>query len=471
MRPEKYRFAVVEANELANTEWWKQFHDSTLDELIKIALSDNFDVRIAAARVDEFYGNLGVARSGKFPQVGAEAAVGSGRTPPNSAADSVRVDAFASWEIDLFGRLRRLTEASRADLLASEEGRRFAVLTLVSTVASTYITLLGVDAQLDIARRTLVSRAEALRIFEARYKRGASSEFELSQSRSEYAVTKSTIPPLEQAQAQIENALALLLGRNPGPIARSTKIDALGMPGIPAGLPSEILERRPDIRQAEFNLIAANARIGAAKALYYPSISLTGLYGSVSKSFDTLFSGPAELYSYGAAAVGPIFTGGAISGQVGAAEARQQQSLLAYQRAIRSAFGDVENALIASQKSREALAAQEERVEAMRDYARLANLRYDNGYSGYLEVLDAERGLFSAELDYTQAKRETYFALVDLYKSMGGGWVVDAAALAAQPHVDMRKIRNPFPEDSSWTPRSLLQRPRTTHRLPLKRHP
>ena len=319
------------------------------------------------------------------------------------------------------------------------------MLTLVSTVASTYITLLGIDAQLDIAKRTLISREKALKIFEARYRRGATSEFELSQSRSEYAVTKSTIPPLEQAQAQIENALALLLGRNPGPIARETKLAALGMPSVPAGLPSEILERRPDIKQAELNLIAANARIGAAKALYYPSISLTGLFGSVSNAFDTLFTGPAELYSYGAAIAGPIFTGGAISGQVSVAEARQQQSLLAYQRTIRTAFRDVENALIASQKSRETLAAQEERVDAMRDYARLANLRYDNGYSGYLEVLDAERGLFSAELDYTQAKSDTYFALVDLYTTMGGGWVVDAAALAAQPRVDMTQDPKSFP--------------------------
>ena len=443
--PEKYRFAPVEANDLANTEWWKQFHDSTLDELIRIALSDNFDVRIAAARVDEFYGNLGVTRSGKFPQVGAEAAIGSARTPPTNAADSVRVDAFASWEIDLFGRLRRLTEASRADLLASEEGRRFAVLTLVSAVASTYITLLAVDSQLEIAKRTLVSREKALKIFEARYRRGATSEFELSQSRSEYAVTKASIPPLEQAQAQIENALALLLGRNPGPVARNTDLASLGMPSVPAGLPSEILERRPDVKQAELNLIAANARIGAAKALYYPSISLTGLYGSVSNSFDTLFSGPAELYSYGAGVVGPIFTGGAILGQVNVAEARQQQTLLAYQRAIRTAFGDVENALIASQKTRETLAAQEERVEAMRDYARLANLRYDNGYSNYLEVLDSERGLFSAELDYTQAKSDSYSALVDLYKSMGGGWVVDAATIAAKPRVDISQDPKSFP--------------------------
>jgi len=443
--PEKYRFAAVDANDLANTQWWKQFHDPKLDELIGIALSDNFDVRIAAARVEEFYGSLGATRSGKFPQVGAEAAVGSARTPPTDAADSVRVDAFASWEIDLFGRLRRLTEASRADLLASEEGRRFAVLTLVSTVASTYITLLAVDSQLDIAKRTLVSRAESLKIFEARYRRGATSEFELSQSRSEYAVTKSTIPPLEQAQVQIENALAVLLGRNPGPIAREKTLAALGLPSVPSGLPSEILERRPDIKQAELNLMAANARIGAARALYYPSISLTGLFGSLSNSFDTLFTGPAELYSYGAAAAGPIFTGGAIKGQVTVAEARQQQSLLAYQRAIRTAFRDVENALIAGQKSREALAAQEQRVEAMRDYSRLANLRYDNGYSGYLEVLDAERGLFSAELDYTQARSDTYTALVGVYTTMGGGWVIDASALAAQPRVDESQDPKIFP--------------------------
>jgi multidrug efflux system outer membrane protein len=443
--PEKYRFAQVEANDLANTQWWQQFNDPTLDELIRVALSDNFDVRIAAARVEEFYGILGVTRSGKFPQVGAEAAVGSARTPPGESADTIRIDAFASWEIDLFGRLRRLTEASRADLLATEEGRRFAVLTLVSTVASTYVTLISVDAQLDIARRTLVSREKAMKIFEARNRRGATSEFELSQSRSEYASTKATIPPLEQAQAQIENSLALLLGRNPGTIARTMAIDGLKLPSVPAGLPSEILERRPDIRQAEFNLISANARIGAAKALYYPSISLTGLYGSVSTSLDNLFTKPAELYSYGAGALGPIFSGGGISGQVKAAEARQQQALLIYQRSIRSAFADVENALVASQKTREALDAQQERVEAMREYARLANLRYDNGYSGYIEVLDAERGLFSAELAYTQAKRETYFAMVDIYKSMGGGWVIDAAAQSVQPRVDVTRDPKPFP--------------------------
>lgn len=437
--PERFRFATAETQDLANTPWWQQFQDPVLDELIRSALAENLDVRIAAARVEEFYGALGATRAGLFPQIGAEAAIGTARTPPTNAADSVRVDAFASWELDVFGRLRRLTEASRADLLASEEGRRFAVLTLVSAVADTYITLRTVDAQLDIARRTVNSRADALKIFEARYKRGATGEIPVSQSRAEHAIALSTVPPLEQSQAQIENALSVLIGRNPGPIARGKALEALTLPGVPEGLPSEILERRPDIRQAELNLISANARIGAAKALYYPSISLTGLFGTASNSFDNLFSKPAELYSYGAGIVGPIFTGGGIAGQVRIAEAREQQTLLAYQRAIRNAFLEVEDALIAGQKTREGLAAQEQRVAAMRDYARLANLRYDNGYSDYLEVLDAERGLFSAELDYTRAKSETYFALVDLYKTMGGGWVVDAAAQAPQPRVSLNQ--------------------------------
>jgi multidrug efflux system outer membrane protein len=256
--PERFRFANEEAHDLANTPWWQQFGDPVLDELITTALADNLDVRIAAARVEEFYGALGTARAGFFPQVGAEAAVGTGRTPPNAAADSVRVDAFVSWELDLFGRLRRLTEAGRADLLASEEGRRFAVLTLVSAVANTYISLRGIDAQLEIARRTVKSREGALKIFEARYRRGATGEIPLAQSRAEYAIALSTVPPLEQAQAQIENFLSVLIGRNPGPILRGKSLESLVLPGIPQGLPSELLERRPDIRQAELNLISAS---------------------------------------------------------------------------------------------------------------------------------------------------------------------------------------------------------------------
>ena len=436
--PEKFRYEDLEARDVANTRWWQQFEDPVLDELIDSALANNLDVRIAAARVEEFYGALGVTRSALFPQVGADFVAGRELIPPStSASDRFQADVFAAWELDVFGRLRRLSEASRADLLASEEGRRFAVLSLISAVASGYIALRTIDAQVDIARRTLQSREDALKIFEARHRRGAISELELSQQRSEYTSALATVPRLELQQAQTENALAVLIGRNPGPIARAKTIEELVLPTVPAGLPSEILERRPDVRQAELNLVAANARIGAAKALYFPSISLTGLLGSASNAIDDLFTGPAELWSYAGTVTAPVFTGGNIRGQITIAEARQQQVLFAYRQAIQSAFQEVDDALVAGRKSRDELAAQTQGLEALRTYTRLAHLRYDNGYSSYLEVLDAERALFSAELDYARVRSDTYFALIDLYKAMGGGWVVDAAAAAPQPRVSL----------------------------------
>jgi outer membrane protein, multidrug efflux system len=443
--PQQFRFENAEARDVANTQWWEQFEDAVLNELILSALENNLDVRIAAARVDEFYGALGVTRSSLFPQVGAEATGGRDHIPPNGTSDRFQVDVFAAWEIDAFGRIRRSTEAARADLLASEEGRRSTVLSLITSVAGGYIALRTIDAQLDIARRTLTTRAEALRIFEARHERGAISEIELSQARSEHATSLATIPRLELQQAQAENALAVLIGRNPGPIPRAKTIEQLVLPAVPAGLPSEILERRPDLRQAELNLVAANARIGAAKALYFPNISLTGLFGSASSAIDTLFTGPAQLWSYGGAVTGPLFSAGGIKGQVQIAEARQQQLLSAYQRSIQVAFREVDDALIADNKTRQELAAQAQRLDALRTYARLANLRHDNGYTSYLEVLDAERGLFNAELDYTRVKSDTYFALIDLYNAMGGGWVIDAAGLAPQPQADVSVDPPPFP--------------------------
>jgi multidrug efflux system outer membrane protein len=436
--PEKFRFEDLEARDVANTKWWEQFEDPALDELIVSALANNLDVRIAAARVEEFYGALGVTRSALFPQVGTDFVAARELIPPaTSATDRFQADVFAAWELDVFGRLRRLTEAARADLLASEEGRRFAVLSLISAVATGYIALRTLDAQVDIARRTVTSREDALKIFEARHRRGAISELELSQQRSEYASALATVPRLELQQAQTENALAVLVGRNPGPIARARTIEELALPSVPAGLPSEILERRPDLRQAELNLVAANARIGAAKALYFPSISLTGLFGSASNAIDSLFTGPAELWSYAGTVTAPVFTGGGVKGQVAIAEARQQQLLFAYAQAIQFAFQEVDDALIAGSKSREELLAQTQGLEALRTYTRLAHRRYDNGYSSYLEVLDAERALFNAELDYARVKSDTYFALIDLYKAMGGGWVIEAAAAAPQPGVSL----------------------------------
>ena len=443
--PEKFRFNDPEARDLANTRWWEQFEDPALNELIESALANNLDVRIAAARVEEFYGALGATRAGLFPQLGADVVVGRDHGPSTGTVDRFQADVFAAWEIDVFGRLRNLTDAARSDLLASEEGRRFAVLSLISAVAGGYITLRTLDSQLDIARRTLISREDSLRIFEARHRRGAISEIELSQAQSEYATALATIPRLEQQQAQAENALTVVLGRNPGPIPRARTIEELVLPTVPAGVPSEVLERRPDLRQAELNLIAANTRIGAAKALYFPSISLTGLFGSASDAIDTLFSGPAEIWSYAGTVTAPIFSAGGIAGQVRVAEARQQQALFAYRRAIQVAFQEIDDALIAGQKSREELTAQAQRLDALRTYARLAHLRHDNGYSSYLEVLDAERGLFSAELDYTRVKSDTYFSLIDLYKAMGGGWVIEASAMTPQPRVDLSTDPRPFP--------------------------
>jgi len=443
--PDAFRFDGGEANDLANTRWWEQFQDPILNELIESGLASNLDVRIAAARVEEFYGALGSTRAQLFPLIATDAIAGRQHLPPFATMDQYQADGFASWELDIFGRLRRLTAAARTDLLASEEGRRFAVLSLISAVASGYVTLCTLDSQLDIARRTLTSREAGLRIFEARYRRGAISELELSQSQSEYASTLASIPRLEQQQAQAENALAVLLGRNPQSLARAKTIEDLVLPAVPAGLPSEILERRPDLRQAELNLIAADARVGAAKALYFPTISLTGLWGSASRAFDSLFSGPAEIWSYATTVTTPLFTGGGIAGQVRVTEARQQQLVFAYRQAIQIAFREVDDALIAGQKSREELSAQAQRLEALRSYARLARMRHDNGYSGYLEVLDAERSLFNAELDYTRVKSDTYFALINLYKAMGGGWVIEAADRAPQPRVNLSTNPPVFP--------------------------
>jgi multidrug efflux system outer membrane protein len=443
--PEKFRFDTADVRDVANARWWEQFDDAALNQLIDSALINNLDVRIAAARVEEFYGVLGVTRSEFFPQVGVEAIAGRDRIPPSGASDRFQVDAFATWELDIFGRLRNLNEAARADLLASEEGRHFAVLSLVSAVANGYVALRAIDAQIEIARRTVTSRAEALRIFEARHRRGAISEIELSQSRSEYASTLATIPRLELQQAQTENALAVILGRNPGAIPRAKSLEDMVLPAVPAGLPSEILERRPDLRQAELNLISANARIGAAKALYFPRISLTGLFGSASNAIDSLFTGPAELWGYAGTLTAPLFTAGAIKGQVRVAEARQQQVLFGYQRAIQTAFREVEDALIANQKSREELTAQAQRLDAMRSYSRLAHQRFDNGYSSYLEVLDSERGLFSAELDYAFVKANTYFSLIELYKAMGGGWVMEADEITPQPQISLSENPQSFP--------------------------
>ncbi|GAU05478.1 RND transporter [Burkholderia stabilis] len=442
--PASFRFASGEAADVANSAWWEQFQDPTLNALIATALAENRDVKVASARVDEFLGQFVSTRSALFPQVAAgfdasrqrSSRSGAIPLPPTvpSVSNQFQATLSATWDLDLFGKVRRETEAARANLRASEEARRATILALVASVASSYITLRSLDRQLEIAKATTASRADSVKVFTARFNGGEVSQMELAQSQSEYETTLATIPQLETQIALQEDALSVLLGRNPGPIVRGRALAELETPAVPAGLPADLLERRPDLQQAEQNLIAQNALIGAARALYFPSISLTGLFGSVSAQFSNLFTGPARVWSFAGSATLPIFTGGNITGQVHQAEARQQEALYAYQKAIEVAFQQVEDALIGSQKSREQLATQARQIDALRTYERLARLRYEGGYTSYIEVLDAERTLFNAELSYTQTRSATLTSLVNLYMAMGGGWIVTAERMTAPPH-------------------------------------
>ncbi|MDN7180235.1 efflux transporter outer membrane subunit [Caballeronia sp. SEWSISQ10-4 2] len=450
--PPAFRFAESDAKALVNTAWWEQFQDPALNALIATALADNKDVKIAAARVEQFLGQFVTTRSQLFPQVAAgfdaqrqRVPLGSTQLPPGVGPvfNQFQATLSASWEIDFFGKLRRQTEAARANLLASEEGRRATILTLVASVASSYVNLLSLDRQLDIAKSTVASRAASVHVFQLRFSGGEVSQMELAQSQSEYQASLATIPQIELQIAQQEDALSILLGHNPGVIARDRELDDLALPAVPAGLPSELLERRPDLRQAEQDLIAANALIGAARALYFPSISLTGLFGSASGQFSSLFTGPTRVWSYAGAVTLPIFTAGSIGGQVKQAEAQQQQALFQYQKAIQVAFQEVADALVSLQKTREQLVVQGSQVDALRNYARLARLRYEGGYTSYIEVLDAERSLFNAQLSYAQTQGVVFTSAVSLYKAMGGGWVADAEHMTSTTYDGTTAMANP----------------------------
>ena len=438
--PPVWQVDMQQAKDTANTAWWEQFNDPVLNELIGTALRENYDLLVATARVEEFYGLYGATRADLFPQVGYDGSAGRVQattkgpipiTPGTSSKYSTYQAEFsASWEIDLWGKIRRATEAARADLMAAEDSRRGVILSLVTSVATAYIDLRSLDQQLEIARQTAKSREESVRLFELRFKGGNISEMELSQVRSEYYVALAAIPDLERRIRQQENFLSILLGRNPGPIVRGKMLDEIALPAVPAGLPSDLLARRPDILQAEQALIAANARIGVAKAQYFPSISLTGFFGSASTDLSDLFTGPAKTWSYAGTLAGPIFTAGKIKGTVKAAQAVQQEALFGYEQAIRNGFRDFEDALIDQDRTRVQLDALAKQVEALATYARLARLRYENGYTSYIEVLDAERSLFNGQLSYAQTQDALLRAFVNLYKSMGGGWVMEADKIA-----------------------------------------
>ena len=438
--PPAWRIDLAQAADVANMRWWEAFGDPVLTGLIDAALQENRDLIIAAARVEGFLGKLNTTRAQFYPQAdynlsagrNRSTAVGASPLPPGADPYYTLYQGAlgANWQIDLFGRIRRQTEATQAAVYASEQGRRGVVLSVVTSVAASYIGLRALDKQLEISQRTAQNYANTQRLFELQHKGGVVSRLEVAQVDSQYQQALAAIPALEQQIAAQENLIALLLGRNPYPIPRGLPVDQLNVPGIPAGLPSALLERRPDILQAEQDLIAANANIGAAKALYYPQLNLTGSLGSVSAAFGDFLSGPATAWTIAAGLAGPIFNAGAIAGQVRTAEADKAAALAGYQQTILFAFRETNDALVGTVKKRREAAAQAQRVAALRDYARLSRARFSNGYASYLDVLFAENELFSAELTAVRTYADGYIQVVSVYKAMGGGWIDEAARLA-----------------------------------------
>jgi NodT family efflux transporter outer membrane factor (OMF) lipoprotein len=429
--------AASGAASLADLKWSEIFKDDALTRLVDTALRQNFDLRMAAERVLQARAVARIARADRFPSVDASAGVagtrisraGANRAIPSGVdTDVTYTEAGFSlgWELDVWGRLRRLNESAVAQYLASEEARRGVVTTLVADVTETYLTLRALDLELEIATRTRDVASDSLRLTEARRDRGVGNALDVRQAEQLLYNAAAQIASLEREVARTENALSLLLGRLPGDVARGLPLESLRVPPtIPTGLPSVLLERRPDIRQAEQELIAANARIGAARAEYFPRISLTGFLGVQSRALSDLLTGPAGMWSVSAGAAAPIFNAGRTGANVKFTEAVQRELVVNYQRVIYTAFREVSDSLAGYRKTSEQRAEQERLVEALRASVRLSTQRYEGGVDNYLQVLDAQRNLFQGELDLARFRQQELAWIVRLYRALGGGW--DAA--------------------------------------------
>ncbi len=413
---------------LGDQKWWEVFQDPQLQELIHTALKQNYDVRIAAARIMEARAQLGITRADQLPTVNAGATGTNDRFPktklsPETETSFNAVGASMAWELDFWGKYRRATEAARANLLATEWARRAVTNSLVSDVAASYFQLRAYDLQLEISRRTLASRQESLQLTRTLSDGGSATMLDVRQAEQLVATAAESIPSLERQIQQEENFLSTLLGRNPGPIARGMKLtEQPHAPEVPGGLPSNLLERRPDIRAAEAELMAANAQIGVARAAYFPQISLTANSGFLSSALTSLFTGPAGFWNFGGSLTQPIFAGGRIRSGVKLSEARKEEMLLTYQRTIQQAFRGVSDSLVEYQKNHEFRERQQELVLAAQDAARLSEMRYKGGATSYLEVLTNETNSFNAELGLAQAQLNELLGLVDIYRNLGGGW-------------------------------------------------
>ena len=438
--PPAHRFfeGEAQAQSLADVPWWEVLKDPVLQQLIREAIAHNLDLITATARVSEARAQYGIAKSFLFPEVGfaggysAQQVSRLSQPPQGTAKDKTYQNWNAgftlSWEIDLFGRIRREKEAAFAAYLATEEGRRAVLITLVADVASTYLFLRELDLQLEVARRTVETNDETVRFYDNRLKGGVSNRLELDRANANRARTAVVIPQLEQQIALTENALSLLLGRPPGPIDRGEALsEKTRPPEVPVGLPATLLERRPDVVAAEQLLVAANANIGAAKALFFPTISLTGLLGTLSGDFSNLLKADSNVWQLTPGLFQPIFQGGRIRRNYEVAKARFEQAAAQYQKAALNSYVDVANGLISVKKLGEARVQREGAVESLRDAAGLARSRYDNGLANYLEILNADQQLFDEELALAQTRGEEMRAFVQLYRALGGGWQLEAA--------------------------------------------
>ena len=416
---------------LGDQNWWEVFQDEQLQELIRTALRQNFDVRIAAARVEEARAQLRITHADQFPQVDGsvlaerERASASPVPFPSQAFERnvFQVGASTSWEVDFWGRFRRATEAARATLAATEWGRRAVVTSLVAQVAEEYFALRAIDRNLDISRQTLTSRRESLRLTQVRAGGGAASELDVRQAEQLVFGASATIVDLERQAQQQENLISILQGNNPGAVPRGrTLTDQPLIPQVPTGIPSALLERRPDIVEAEQTLVAANATIVVARANFFPDVSLTGSGGFQSAALSSLLTGPAAFFTVGATLLQPVFTAGRTRSQVELAEVRRDVALLAYQQTIRQSLRDVSDALIAYRQDREFREQQQLLARSAAEALRLTTVRYRGGASSYLEVLDADTRLFIAQLGLAQAQLNELRALVQIYRALGGGW-------------------------------------------------
>src|SRR2546426_4108116 len=427
-RPQRPQLAP-QASSLGNEQWWQLYQDPVLTQLIHTAIAQNYDVRIAAARVLEAQAQVGITRSNQFPSASVGADIYSQQNAkvtkvfPPYQVNAGQLNLSVIWNLDFWGKYRRQTEAARAQMLASEWGQRAVISSLVANVATAYFQLRALDSQLEISKRTLASRQQSLKLTEFLESHGSNSGLDVSQSQQLVYTASETIPDLERQIQQQENLLSILLGENPGPITRGQALTEQPVPeAVPAGLPSELLERRPDVRQAEEIIVAANAQIGVAKASFFPSISLTGTGGLESNALNRFINAPSQTWFGALSVTQPVFQGGALRSGLRLSRAQYQEAVLAYQQTVQNSLEQVSNAVIAYQKDRDFRGQQELLTQAAQRSDQLSLVLYQHGGASYLQVLTNETNYFSAELSLVQAQLNERLALVQLYHALGGGW-------------------------------------------------